>query len=44
MYRSRDSVGIISDKKNGYGETERDKILQWVNDELPLMLRFITMV
>ena len=44
MYRSRNSVGIISDKKNGYGETERDKILQWVNDELPLMLRFITMV
>ena len=44
MYRSRDSVGIISDKKNGYGETKRDELLAVVLQRVPFFARFMLMV
>ena len=44
MYRNRDSVGFVTDKKNGYGETDRDRLLLWFCNELPLFARFILMV
>jgi hypothetical protein len=44
MYRDHDAVGIVSDKKNGYGESKRDELLRWFCHELPHFARFILMV
>ena len=44
MYRSRDSVGFVTDKKNGYGETKRDELLAVVLQRVPFFARFMLMV
>ena len=44
IYRDHDAVGIVSDKKNGYGESKRDELLRWFCNELPYFARFILMV